>query len=86
MSSDSTSCPDCRNREIRRRRRSNITLFLVSLLGKWPYHCEECGSDFLLAKRYVRPRDREGHLITSSPGRAVRVKAADPNTSGATKD
>jgi len=59
-------CPDCRNRSIRRRKRSNLTLYLVSLVGKWPYHCEECGSDFLLPKRYLRPRDREGNVMHSA--------------------
>jgi DNA-directed RNA polymerase subunit RPC12/RpoP len=50
-----TSCPDCRSKQVRRRKRSGISLYLISLLGHWPYWCEECGSNFLLKKRYVRP-------------------------------
>ncbi|HVW84487.1 MAG TPA: hypothetical protein VHB50_07390 [Bryobacteraceae bacterium] len=27
---------------------------MASFFGRWPYRCRECGSDFLLRKRYVR--------------------------------
>jgi hypothetical protein len=26
------------------------------LLGQWPYRCEDCGTNFLLKKRYVKAK------------------------------
>ena len=54
------ACPDCRSHAVRRRKRTGLSLYLVSLMGQWPYRCEECGSNFLLRKRYLRRKtDRE---------------------------
>jgi DNA-directed RNA polymerase subunit RPC12/RpoP len=61
-----TSCPDCRSHALRRRRRSGFSLYLVSLLGQWPYRCEECGTNFLLRKRYLRSKNDKKHSELSS--------------------
>lgn len=50
------SCPDCRSHSVRRRKRAGFSLYLVSLLGRWPYRCEDCGTNFLLPKRYLRQK------------------------------
>jgi len=38
----------------------------VSLLGQWPYRCEECGTNFLLRKRYLRSDSDKKHTESSS--------------------
>ena len=48
------TCPSCRSKTIRRRKRAGLLLYLASLTGRWPYRCESCGLEFLLKKRYVR--------------------------------
>ncbi len=53
------ACPDCRSHALRRRRRSGFLLYVVSLVGHWPYQCDECGSNFMLRKRYLRVRKVE---------------------------
>jgi DNA-directed RNA polymerase subunit RPC12/RpoP len=58
-------CPDCRSHALRRRKRSGFTLYFVSLLGQWPYRCEECGSNFLLKKRYLRAKKEKGKAAGS---------------------
>ena len=67
-----TSCPDCRSHAVRRRRRSGFSLYLVSLLGQWPYRCEECGTNFLLRKRYLKPKSGHGRSDGSSSREADR--------------
>jgi DNA-directed RNA polymerase subunit RPC12/RpoP len=63
------SCPDCRSHALRRRKRSGFTLYFVSMLGQWPYRCEECGSNFLLKKRYLRANSKEGGGKSSGSSR-----------------
>jgi DNA-directed RNA polymerase subunit RPC12/RpoP len=53
---DSASCPDCRSRSLHRRRRAGFWLFLAGILGKWPYRCDACGSEFFLNRRYANQR------------------------------
>jgi hypothetical protein len=36
-------------------------------LNQWPYRCEECGSNFLLKKRYLRPKKEKEVLEVKSP-------------------
>jgi hypothetical protein len=67
-----TSCPDCRSHAVRRRRRSGFSLYLVSLLGQWPYRCEECGTNFLLRKRYLKPKVGSGRTEEQYSRASVR--------------
>jgi hypothetical protein len=52
-------CPHCRNYQVRRRKRAGIKLYLASLFGRWPYHCESCGTRFFLRKRYPKRKKSE---------------------------
>lgn len=54
----SVSCPQCRGRVIRRRKRDSLKLVLVSIFGKWPYRCDACGSEFFLNRRYLNRRKK----------------------------
>ena len=47
-------CPDCRSYEVRRRKRVGLKLYLASFFGRWPYHCDSCGSEFFQKKRYPK--------------------------------
>jgi DNA-directed RNA polymerase subunit RPC12/RpoP len=51
-------CPDCRSRDMRRRKRSGLRLYLASIFGKWPYRCDACGSEFFLNRRHVNQRSK----------------------------
>jgi DNA-directed RNA polymerase subunit RPC12/RpoP len=52
-------CPECRSYNLRRRKRDSAVLFFLSLVGRWPYACENCGTRFFLQKRYVRVPEGE---------------------------
>jgi DNA-directed RNA polymerase subunit RPC12/RpoP len=49
------ACPDCRSQVLRRRRRTGVLRYFAGILRQWPYQCEQCGSNFLLRKRYLEP-------------------------------
>jgi hypothetical protein len=61
------ACPDCRSHALRRRKRSGFLLYVVSLLGQWPYQCDECGSNFMLRNRYLRVRKKKEELVVHEP-------------------
>jgi len=73
-----TSCPDCRSHSVRRRKRTGFSLYFLSLLGKWPYRCEECGSNFLLRKRYVRRKTDRDPQADPGVRESSRVKLTAP--------
>ena len=52
-------CPECRSYNLRRRKRDSVLLFFLSLVGQWPFACENCGTRFFLRKRYVRVKTGE---------------------------
>ena len=52
-------CPECRSYNLRRRKRDSTLLFFLSLVGQWPYACDNCGARFFLRKRYVRKKEKE---------------------------
>jgi hypothetical protein len=58
------------------------------LLGQWPYRCEDCGTNFLLKKRYVKAKSersadgeassrhssRQMHAYGTRGGDAINVR------------
>jgi len=40
---------------------------MASILGQWPYRCEECGTNFLLRKRYLRAKKDPKRVDIKSP-------------------
>lgn len=75
---EASSCPDCRSHALRRRKRSGFGLYFVSLFGQWPYRCEECGSNFLLRKRYLRPSRDSAQGESGSGRRSSRPELTAP--------
>jgi hypothetical protein len=48
------------------------------MFGQWPYRCEECGSNFLLKKRYLRPTKEAGGKNSGSSRESSRPMLTAP--------
>jgi transposase-like protein len=53
-------CPSCRSHDLRRRKRAGLKLYMASFFGRWPYRCDNCGSEFFLKRRYTSRKQVAG--------------------------